>query len=180
MGRKKGEAVSEAQVVSAAKGKGKEKGGVRSVGAVGAVGSVGSVGVKEKEGAKGGKKVAVSERVEEGGAVGEGEGVGGVPVKKGGWRQRRGGVPVSSSWSSRQWATVGVLSTVSVEQPCVSMRDLRKWWKTYAPGEWRSEYGVLAKELDGLSKLKFVRISRKGGRVRATKKYLGLLCGSGG
>jgi hypothetical protein len=59
------------------------------------------------------------------------------------------------------------------------MRDLRKWRKMYAPGEWRWEYGMLRKELDVLSKLKFVRLSRGGGRVRGTRRFLRLLYGSG-
>ena len=167
MGRKAAGVASEAKVVSGAKGKG--------------VG--GGAAVKGKEAVKVAKKVSIVKGGQDqvvgskgGVAGGEGEAV----VKKGGWRIRRGGVPVSSTWSSRQWATVGVLSNVSVEKPWITMRDLRKWWKTYVPGEWRSEYGILTKELDGLSKLKFVRLSRSGGRVRATKKSLSMLYGSGG
>jgi hypothetical protein len=161
MGRKKSEGMSEVKVASGAKGKG------------GAGGNV-------KEAVKGGKKEPASVK---GGTPGGGQGgvlsEGVEGEKKVVWRMRRGGVPVSSSWSSRQWATVGMLSLVNLEKQWVSMRDLRKWWKTYAPGEWRSEYGVLRKELDGLSKLKFVRLSRGGGRVRGTKQFLRLLYGSG-
>ena len=161
MGRKKGAVASEVKVVSEAKVKG----------GAGVVSTVKEV--------KGGKSVAAS--VKGGQVGGQGVGVadeGGQVVKRGCWRIRRGGVPMSSSWSSRQWATVGVLTNASKEKPWISMRDMRKWWKTYVPGEWRSEYGILTKELDGLSKLKFVRVSRQGSRIRATRKCLRLLYGS--
>jgi hypothetical protein len=109
MGRKKSEGLSEVKVASGAKGKG------------GAGGNV-------KETVKGGKKESVSVKGGVSGAGGAGvggAGAGGVGgqggvqseevqgVKKAVWRIRRGGVPVSSSWSSRQWATMGVLSMVN-------------------------------------------------------------------
>jgi hypothetical protein len=104
--------------------------------------------------------------------------------KKGGRRRsKRGGkkggrvAPLGAEWSTREWAAVGLMTKATAEKPKVTLRDMRRWWRAYAPGPVRKDYGVLQKELEGLSQGKLVRLSLGGKRARVTATGQALLFG---
>ena len=138
--------------------------------------------------AKSEEKVAGKKGVPKSVVKSEGAGVKQVSkkiTKKGGRRRRsrRGAkkaakvAPLGAAWSTRQWAAVGLMTKATAERPRVTLRELRGWWKAYAPGPVRKDYGVLEKELEELSKGKLVRLSLGGKRARVTATGRALLFG---
>ena len=138
--------------------------------------------------AKSEEKVAGKKGVPKSAVKSEGVGVKQVSKKigkKGGRRRRsrRGAkkagkvAPLGAAWSTRQWAAVGLMTKATAERPRVTLRELRGWWKAYAPGPVRKDYGVLEKELEELSKGKLVRLSLGGKRARVTATGRALLFG---
>jgi hypothetical protein len=104
--------------------------------------------------------------------------------KKGGRRRsKRGGkkakrvAQLGAEWSTREWAAVGLMTKATAEKPKVTLREMRRWWRAYAPGPVRKDYGVLQKELEELSKGRLVRLSFGGKRARVTAGGCALLFG---